>query len=234
MKEYLESFCFKNIFSTAFPVSRFNFSSWSVNGINPLYVQGTVLHSIVHPMSCLYDSSLFEYCDINIGINIGKNSIVSNVQIEGFSVQRLQYDIPDNTLIHTAAVCDGFVTIACGINADIKKNFKDKYSFEVDFFGKTLKSTLAPDVDCFSNNCDTFSLWNAKIFPIKNTPEDSLKETLKLISSVNEDEMQYLYFNLDEECVKLISLSDILIFKNIEKMISYQNSLYHKIKLKKK
>ena len=230
MTEYLDNFCFKNKFSEVFPVYRLSFSSWSVDGLIPLYVEGTVLHSVVHPMTNLYENALIEYCDINIAMDIGKNCIISNIQLQGFPVQRLPYSIPDDTLLHTVAVVGGFVTIACNINDDIKKKYESKRSFELKFFGKILKASLAVNVDCFTENCDNFCLWNAKIFPVKDTPEESFMETLKIISCKTDEDMQDIFYNLDDECVKLMSMGDILFLKDIDKMINYQQNLYYKIK----
>lgn len=234
MTEYIDSLCFKNKFSEVFPVHRFSFSSWSVTSIIPLYVGGTVLHSVVHPMSSVCESTIIEYCDISIAMDIGENCIISNIQLQGFPVQRLPYCIPANTLLHTAAVLGGFVTIACNINDDIKKKYEYRHSFEVNFFSKRLKASLAPNVDCFTENCDNFCLWNAKIFPVKDTPEESFVETLKIISCKTNEDMQDIYYIVDDECVKLISMGDVLILKNTDKMIDYQQKLYYKItKLKK-
>lgn len=231
MTEYLDSFCFKNTFFESFPVCKFSFSSWSVNGLIPLYIDATVIHSIINPLSCLSEGTVLEYCDINIGMNIGKNCIVSNIEIGGFPIQRLPYGIPDNTFIHTAAVQNGFVTIACKVSDDIKKNYTDKNLFELEFFGKRLKNTLALNLQCFSDDCDNLSLWNAKIFPVKETKEASFMETLKIISCVNESEMQDLYQKLDESCINLLSMADILQHKNTDKMMDYQGILHHKINL---
>lgn len=230
IEEYLDSFCFKNKFSEVFPVSRLSFSAWSVNRLQPLYVEGTVLHSVIHPMSVVCKNTLVEYCDINVAVNIGKNCIISNIQLQGFSVQRLPYCIPDNTLIHTAVVNGGFVTIACSVYDNIKKAYKSKYEFKTEFFTKTLKAYLAPELECFAQNCNDFSLWNAKVFPVKDSPEESFLETLKLILSESDDEMQYIYYNLDEECIKLMSMADVLFLKDTEKMVNYQQKLYDKIK----
>lgn len=233
MKEYLDSFCFKNMFSHVFPVHSTSFTSWSVNCLTPLYIDGTVMHSNIHPLSCISEGSIVEYCDISVVMNVGRNCIISNIQFPGFSVQKLPFDIPDDTLLHTVAIQGGYVTIACGTCDDIKKRYDDRYAFEVNFFGKKLTNNLASDLECFARNCDTCSLWNAKIFPMKDTPEESLVETLKIVQSRSDAEMEYIYYNLDEACVKLISMGDVLVLKDTDRMIEYQQKLFYKIKLKK-
>ncbi|KAF8796965.1 Fucose-1-phosphate guanylyltransferase like protein [Argiope bruennichi] len=233
MDEYIDSLCGKNKFGEAFPLSRSSFISYSVPKIAPLYIEGTIVNSIIHPLSVVPESSILEYCDINVAINVGRNCIISNIQIDGFAIQRLPFGIPDNTLVHTAILKDGFVTIAFNIRENIKKEHKQKHALETMFFGKKMKVFLMHDDLVFDADCDPVSLWDAKLFPVCSSAEESLKKTLEFILCVNECSSSDLNYTLHRGKVKWISMRDILMQKDTEAMINYQKQLYEKIKHQK-
>ncbi|GFS58884.1 fucose-1-phosphate guanylyltransferase [Nephila pilipes] len=233
MEEYIESICCKNKFSEAFPVSKCSFSIFSVQELIPLYIQGTLIHSIVHPLSIIPESSVVEYCDINVAMNIGNNCIISNVQLGGFAVQRLSFSIPDNTLLHSVILKEGFVTVAFNVFESIKKSYKIENALEVIFFGKKLKMFLTNDENVFSNECDSVSLWDAKLFPVCSTAEESLKRTLEIVLCVNECNPSKLNFSLKQQGLKWVSMCDILSLKDTEAMVNYQKQTCEKIKHKK-
>ncbi|GFQ97365.1 fucose-1-phosphate guanylyltransferase [Trichonephila clavata] len=233
MQEYIESLCCKNKFADVFPISRRSFSIFSVRELISLYIQGTLVHSIVHPLSIIPESSVIEYCDVNVAMNIGNNCIISNIQLDGFAVQRLPFNIPDNTLLHTVVLKDGFVTIAFNVFESIKKSYKKENALETVFFRKKLKVFLTSDENVFSNDCDNVSLWEAKLFPICSTAEESFKETLEIIVCVNECDSSKLNFTLKRQNLKWVSMHDILLLKDTEAMVNYQKQLCEKIKHKK-
>ncbi|KFM76164.1 Fucose-1-phosphate guanylyltransferase, partial [Stegodyphus mimosarum] len=234
MKEYIDSLSCKNKFSEMFPISRFSVSAVSVNNIVPLYIEGTVMHSIIHPLSLVPESAVIECCDINIAVDIGQNCIISNVQLHGVFVQRLSFQIPENTLMHTVSVMGGYVCIACAISDDIKKTFKWKDYIEIKIFGKKLKQFIRPDDSIFSSDCSKPALWNAKLFPLCKTADEAFKKTLEIIVRIKEEEMFNLCFMPDDKVLKWVSMSDVLSLKDTENVLKYQKELYEKIMLKKK
>ncbi|CAL1277663.1 unnamed protein product [Larinioides sclopetarius] len=233
MDEYIDSLCCRNKFAEAFPHSKSSFTTYSVQEISPLYIKGTIINSIVHPLSDVPESSILEYCDINVTIKVGRNCIISNIQVDGFAVQRLPFDIPDNTLLHTAILKDGFVTIAFNIHENIKKEHKRKHALETVYFGKKMKVFLVHDDLVFDTNCDPVSLWEAKLFPVCSTAEESLKKTLEFVLCVKECNSSILNFTLHRGEIKWVSMRDVLLQKDTEAMVSYQRQLYEKIKHQK-
>ncbi|XP_054712322.1 LOW QUALITY PROTEIN: fucose-1-phosphate guanylyltransferase-like [Uloborus diversus] len=228
MNEYVESFCFKNKFCDAFPMLKFSCSSLSVPGISPFYIHGTILHSRVHPLSVVPESSVLEYCDLNVAVDVGENCIISNVRLNGYPVQKLPFQVPNNTLLHTAAFKDGFVTVSFGINDDIKETFSFEKSLEIKLLGKKLSSLVKSSGKLFELGCNDCSLWNAQLFPLCNSPEESLKKTLELILCIQQGEdFLFLYSSVFEHTTWL-SMNDVLCLKDAEKMIAYQKALYCK------
>ncbi|XP_042896513.1 fucose-1-phosphate guanylyltransferase isoform X2 [Parasteatoda tepidariorum] len=228
MKEYLQTLCDETRFSEAFSLSKFSLCAPSIENIKPIYIHGTIINSMIHPLSVIPKSTLLEYCDIQISIEAGQNSIISNIHLPGYSIQKLPLPIPDNTLIHTIPLKKGFVTVAFHIHEDIKKTYQKTNCCKMRYFGKELRRFVKYDNALFSSDCDSVSLWETKLFPVCETPGSSFKYTLELVLSIILTDQMCSDFSMTRQGVEWVSMKDILACKDTEKMIVYQENLCEK------
>lgn len=230
MEEYVDSLCGRNNFSKDFPVVKCSFSGLSSNFVVPSCIDGTIIHSVIHPLSVVPESSVVEYCDINIAVDVGSNCIISNVHVHGFPIERMPYRIPDNTLLHTVLLKEGFVTVAFGLTDDIKKSHSVEEYLEVEYFGKKLGNFVKMKDPIFNPSLKKVSLWTAKLFPVCSTPKESFKRTLEIVLCVDECIPNHSNFALDRSHGKWVSMADILLLlKDTQAMVIYQNRLFGKI-----
>lgn len=158
---------------------------------------GCVIHSFIHPKCRTANRSLLEYCCIGIPIEVGENSILSNITLlTSSNLIRL----PSNIIIQTIPLNnEQFATFAFGFH----DNMKAAYSHEnqLTYFGQPL-ATLAHKLHCqindlFSNETNK-SLWTLKIFPIASNPNESFEKTLQLILSNENLSSKYQYVSIEE------------------------------------
>ncbi|KAG8172959.1 hypothetical protein JTE90_018647 [Oedothorax gibbosus] len=234
MQEYVDSLCGGNKFSEDFPIAKFSFVSLSTNFLAPTFVDGTIIHSVIHSWSVIPESSVVEYCDIHIAMDVGSNCIISNVQVDGFPIQRVPHKVPDNTMLHTVILKEGFVTVAFGLADDIKKSHPVEDYLEVEYFGKKLGNFIKMMDPIFDTSVTRVSLWTAKLFRVCSTPEDSFKRTLEMVLCVDECIPNHSNFTLDRSRGKWVSMAQILLLlKDTQAMVKYQKKLFDKINKQK-
>lgn len=129
------------------------------------YNTPSIMRSTLAPLVCVGDGSIIEYSIIGANSVIGKGSIVSGCHLPGGST------IPDQSFFHTIPILvDGvacYMTVAFQTDANMKKQINALDN--VYHFGRPLKSYNICD------NSDPVNLWNAKIFPVAATMEQSYK-----------------------------------------------------------
>lgn len=177
-------------------------------------VHGCVIHSFIHPKCRTSKRSLLEYCSIGIPIEIGDNSILSNITLLTYS-NVLQ--LPANLIVQTIPLTnERFATFAFGFYDNMKANHSSEHP--ITYFGQTL-GNLAKKLHCQLNDLFTNeknqSLWTLKIFPITSNANESFEKTLQLIVSNEHLSTKYEY----------ISIEEILKHRDITLTIQYRSNI---------
>jgi fucokinase len=109
------------------------------------------LNSNISAKAFISENCFIEDSEISADVKIGNNCLISGCDI------LLEYNIPDNTALHTVMYKNNKWVCRCwGTNDDVKT--------KGDWFGQPL-ANLEPTAD---------SLWNAKLFPICDTQNEAL------------------------------------------------------------
>jgi fucose-1-phosphate guanylyltransferase len=182
-------------------------------------VHGCVIHSFIHPKCRSAKRSLLEYCCIGIPIEIGENTILSNLTILSYSnLNQNILKLPSNLIMQTISLNNElFATFAFGFYDNMKATYNNNDD-KMLYFGQTL-SKISKKLHCEINDLfdddNNKSLWTLKIFPITKNPNESFEKTLKLILSndILTSKQEY------------ISIKDILQYRDISSIIQYRSNL---------
>lgn len=138
-------------------------------------------------VNSLIDESIVNksYIENSIIVNskIGKNTIISNCCIKSL-------EIPDNICLSTLQVNNGFVTRIYGINDNPKKSLANIFN------GSSVINQNVTKLDY------DLELWDAKIYPVCNTMDESVKWSLRLydiFTNKASDEIVRQYSELEKE-----------------------------------
>lgn len=178
---------------------------------------GCVIHSFIHRQCRSSERSLIEYCSLGIPIEIGENSILSNITLLTSSKP---LKLPSNLIIQTIPLLnERYATFAFDFHCQMKKTFVDLR--EMKYFQRSI-SDLADEQHCQVENLfdhsSTRSLWTLKIFPVMKNPNESFEQTLHLI---NREEKSHRMPS-DQ---KYVSIQEILQQRDISALIQYRSNL---------
>lgn len=144
--------------------------------------------------------------------------------------------VPDGTFMHSLCVNregqTGFVTVAFGIEDDLKKSVGAPANMEgLNLFGASLVECLAkwglsPESLRFSGDTLSCSLWNACLFPVCPDMRDSFSLTLEMLQPGGSTVTM-------PPGTKLMSLQEALQCKKLEEMLKYRKKLMEDVKMKK-
>ncbi|NXA03878.1 FPGT guanylyltransferase, partial [Sapayoa aenigma] len=194
--------------------------------------QSSVIQSILEPRCVIGPGSIIEYSRIGPEVSVGKSSIISGSYIN-FSV-----DVPSNCFLSSVSVKIndqvGHVTVVFGVGDDLKKSVKllsDISSLQ--FFGASLEDcldlwSLEASEQLFSSENTRLGLWTAKIFPVCSTLSESVRVSLKMLNSVQ----HMSAFKLSG--FQLLSVEEILTYKDVEDMLKFRKQIYDEICLQRK
>lgn len=190
----------------------------------------TVMHSVVQSYVRIAKFTVIEYCLISSPTQIGSESILSNCKIRPFN-ENQAIVVPSRCCFHTVAIQNEgqirFVTLVFSIEDDLKwHSSAEHWKRDLTFMNIPLQTVcvilgLSPK-HLFHFGCQSFSLWNAKLFPVADTMEESFRLTNSMackLLDVDEEVVRHV----EPEC--RISMAEILERKNVEKMIEFQENL---------
>ncbi|XP_074858668.1 fucose-1-phosphate guanylyltransferase isoform X2 [Carettochelys insculpta] len=194
-------------------------------------ISACIIQSIVDSRRVIAPASVIEYSRLGPEVSVGTNSILSGCCISA------KADVPPNTFVSSLSVrINGkvmYASVVLGVEDDLKKNVKllsDIHSLHL--FGVSLLQCL--DVwdlrvsdQLFSGDKTSLSLWTARIFPICSTLSDSVRMSLKMLSAVQNKSC----FKLSGW--KLLSIEEMLFYKDVEDMLKFRQQIYEEITLKK-
>ncbi|NXS14448.1 FPGT guanylyltransferase, partial [Neodrepanis coruscans] len=193
--------------------------------------RSSIIQSILQPRCVVGPESVVEYSRIGTGVSVGQSTIISGSCID-FSV-----DIPSNCFLSSVSVKIndqvGHVTVVFGAGDDLKKGVELLSDIHLlQFFGASLADCLdlwsveASD-QLFSSENTSWGLWTARIFPVCSTLSESVRMALKMLNSV-----QHMSpFKLSG--FQLLSVEEILTYKNVEDMLKFRKQIYDEICLQR-
>ncbi|XP_032074384.1 fucose-1-phosphate guanylyltransferase [Thamnophis elegans] len=190
-----------------------------------------IIHSMLSSKCFVAPGSLIEYSRLGSKVSVGTNSIISGCSID------TKADIPPNTFMTTLSIrIDGelrYVTVVLGIEDNLKQNVASLADIHpLSLFGIGLKQCLELwglriSGELFSGDKTSLGLWTVRIFPVCSHLSDSVKVSLGILNSVQNKSP----FKLDS--FKLLSIEQILCYKDVEDMLKFRQQLYEEINLQK-
>ncbi|KAL8206651.1 UNVERIFIED_CONTAM: hypothetical protein K2H54_016979 [Gekko kuhli] len=190
-----------------------------------------IIHSILSPTSCVAPGSLAEYSRLGSEVSVGTNSIVSGCCID------TKAHVPPNTFITTLSMrIDGelmYASIVFGIDDNLKKNVTKLSDVHLlHYFGVSLGECLelwglGLSDQLFSSHKSALGLWTVRIFPVCPARSDSVEMSLRILNSLKNRSP----FQLGG--LKLLSVEEMLCYKDIEDMLKFRQQLYEEITLRK-
>ncbi|XP_054835601.1 fucose-1-phosphate guanylyltransferase [Eublepharis macularius] len=190
-----------------------------------------IIHSILGPMSSVAPGSLVEYSRLGSEVSVGTNSVISGCCID------IKAHLPPNTFITTISVrIDGqvmYVSMVFGTEDDLKKTVtKLSDTHLLHYFGVSLDQCLElwdlrVSDQLFSGHQTSLDLWTVRIFPVCSTLSDSVEVSLAILNSVK----KMSPFQLGG--FKLLSIEEMLYYKDVEDMLRFRQQLYEEITLQR-
>lgn len=241
IKEVLYHFCNHSLFTRSLSLCKDSFNFWSnempdEKPIKKLKIDkencGCVMHSVLPDESHISKMVVLEFCHFNQPLHVLENSLLSNCEFLNFPPGKNVIKIPENIFLHTVPVILDktikYVTLAFHIEDDIKKTVEEEKLESLLFFQKNFKEISASfdiSVSCFFSavTSETFSLWNAQLFPIANSMSESFELTLNLITAIKEGK------RFDFNPHLLMSMQTILEKRSVSQMLEFRNELWKKI-----
>ncbi|XP_042537417.1 fucose-1-phosphate guanylyltransferase [Dipodomys spectabilis] len=191
-----------------------------------------VIQSILDSGFSVAPGSVIEYSRLEPDVCIGENCIISNSYIVTKAV------LPANLFLSSLSLkIKGslkYSTMAFGMQDDLKKNVKTLLDIKLlQFFGVCFLScldtwNLKVTEELFSGNKACFSLWTARIFPACSSLSESVTTSLKMLNAVKNNSP----FNMNS--FQLLSIEEMLVYKDVEDMIAYREKIFLEISLNKK
>ncbi|XP_063795155.1 fucose-1-phosphate guanylyltransferase [Pseudophryne corroboree] len=186
-----------------------------------------VIQSILDAKCKVSPHTVIEYSKVGPDVSVGEYCIISGSCISIRSV------IPDKSFVSSLSLmidgCVMYATILFGIEDDLKRNvgsLSDLNSLQI--LGRSFLQCLdcwgiKVSEDLFSGNHKSLSLWSARIFPGYATLQESVVTSVKMLNAVHSKSY------VDLEGVKLLSIQEMLLHKNVQEMLNFRHLLYKEI-----
>ncbi|KAM5321792.1 fucose-1-phosphate guanylyltransferase [Glossophaga mutica] len=191
-----------------------------------------IIQSIVDSRCSVSPGSVVEYSRLGPDVSIGQNCIISGSYIITTAV------LPAYSFVCSLSLkMNGhlkYTTMAFGVQDNLKKNVKKLSDIKsLQFFGVSFLScldiwNLKVTEELFSGNKTCLSLWSARIFPVCSSLSDSVTTAIKMLNAIQNKST----FSLEN--YKLLSIEEMLIYKDVEDMITYREQIFLEITLNRK
>ncbi|XP_059545157.1 fucose-1-phosphate guanylyltransferase isoform X2 [Myotis daubentonii] len=191
-----------------------------------------IMQSILDSRCSVSPGSVVEYSRLGPDVSVGENCIISGSSIITTAV------LPAYSFVCSLSLkMNGhlkYSTMAFGVQDNLKRNVKTLSDIKsLQFFGVCFLSCL--DIwnlkiteELFSGNKTCLSLWNARIFPVCTSLNDSVTTSIKMLNAVQSKSA----FSLNN--YKLLSIEEMLAYKDVEDMITYREQIFLEITLNRK
>ncbi|XP_017724438.1 PREDICTED: fucose-1-phosphate guanylyltransferase isoform X2 [Rhinopithecus bieti] len=189
-----------------------------------------IIQSILDSRCSIAPGSVVEYSRLGPDVSVGENCIISGSYIPTKTA------LPAHSFVCSLSLkmnrCLKYSTMAFGVQDNLKKSVKTLSDIKLlQFFGVCFLSclevwNLKVTEELFSGNKTCLSLWTARIFPVCSSLSDSVTTSLKMLNAVKNKSA----FSLNS--YKLLSIEEMLIYKDVEDMITYREQIFLEISLK--
>ncbi|KAG8507914.1 Fucose-1-phosphate guanylyltransferase [Galemys pyrenaicus] len=190
-----------------------------------------IIQSILDSRCSVAPGSVVEYSRLGPDVSVGENCIISGSSIITPAV------LPAYSFMCSLSLkMNGhlkYSTMTFGVQDNLKKNVKTLSDIKLlQFFGVCFLScldtwNLRVTQELFSGNKTCLSLWTARIFPVCSSLSDSVTTSLKMLNAVKNKST----FSLNN--YKLLSIEEMLVYKDIEDMMTYREQIFLEITLNK-
>nr|XP_012297993.1 fucose-1-phosphate guanylyltransferase isoform X1 [Aotus nancymaae] len=189
-----------------------------------------IIQSILDSTCSVAPGSVVEYSRLGPDVSVGENCIVSGSHII------TKAPLPAYSFVCSLSLkmnrCLKYSTMAFGVQDNLKKSVKTLSDIKLlQYFGVCFLSCL--DVwnlkvteQLFSGNKTCLSLWTARIFPVCSSLSDSVTTSLRMLNAVKNKST----FSLNS--YRLLSIEEMLIYKDVEDMITYREQIFLEVSLK--
>ncbi|XP_059879815.1 fucose-1-phosphate guanylyltransferase isoform X2 [Delphinus delphis] len=190
-----------------------------------------IIQSILDSRSSVAPGSVVEYSRLGPDVSVGENCIISGSCITTAVLSAHSFVCSLSLKMNRHLK---YSTMACGVQDNLKKNVKTLSDIKLlQFFGVCFLScldiwNLKVTEELFSGNKTCLSLWNARIFPVCSSLSDSVTTSLKMLNAVQNKSA----FSLNK--YKLLSIEEMLFYKDVEDMITYREQIFLEITLNRK
>ncbi|XP_040262640.1 fucose-1-phosphate guanylyltransferase [Bufo bufo] len=186
-----------------------------------------VIQSLLDAKCKVSPHTVIEYSKLGPDVSVGEYCVIS------CSCISIRCVIPDKSFVSSLSLMiDGqvmYATILFGIEDNLKKNvgsLSDLNSLQI--FGRNLVQPLElwgiqVSEELFSGDQKSLSLWNARIFPCYATMEESVLAAVEMLKAMNSKSAA------DLGDARRVSIEEILLYKNINEMLSFRQALYEEI-----
>lgn len=191
-----------------------------------------IIQSILDSRCSVSPGSVVEYSRLGPDVSVGENCIISGSSIITTAV------LPAYSFMCSLSLkMNGhlkYSTMAFGVQDNLKRNVKTLSDVKsLQFFGVCFLScldiwNLKVTEELFSGNKTCLSLWNARIFPVCTSLNDSVTASIKMLNAVQSNSA----FSLNN--YKLLSIEEMLAYKDVEDMITYREQIFLEITLNRK
>ncbi|XP_032157637.1 LOW QUALITY PROTEIN: fucose-1-phosphate guanylyltransferase [Mustela erminea] len=191
-----------------------------------------IIQSILDSRCSVAAGSVVEYSRLGPDVSVGENCIISGCHFITAAV------LPAYSFVCSLSLkMNGhlkYSTMAFGVQDNLKKNVKTLSDIKLlQFFGVCFLScldiwNLEVTEEMFSGNKTCLSLWNARIFPVCSSLSDSVTVSLKMLNAIQNKSA----FSLNN--YKLLSIEEMLVYKDVEDMITYREQIFLEITLNTK
>ncbi|XP_039080131.1 fucose-1-phosphate guanylyltransferase isoform X1 [Hyaena hyaena] len=191
-----------------------------------------IIQSILDSRCSVATGSVVEYSRLGPDVSVGENCIISGCYIITAAV------LPADSFVCSLSLkMNGhlkYSTMAFGVQDNLKRNVKTLSDIKLlQFFGVCFLSclniwNLKVTEELFSGNKTCLSLWNARIFPVCSSLSDSVTTSLKMLNAVQNKSA----FSLNN--YELLSIEEMLVYKDVEDMITYREQIFLEITLNRK
>ena len=192
-------------------------------------MSGCLIQNCLIENSNIVQSSVVEYCNFAVPCHIGEACIVSNCEYVEGEISRIA--LVPKTFVHTVIIRESrispqmYVTVFFSTTDNIKAKSTSETVEDLAFYGVKLG-----DISVSWNVGDNvkaivfpheqnLSLWNARLFPAKETMSKSFQCALKMQAALNSGN------TVDLSGETLYSMVDLTQLKDVEGMLAYRQNL---------
>ncbi|XP_023689770.1 fucose-1-phosphate guanylyltransferase isoform X1 [Paramormyrops kingsleyae] len=195
----------------------------------PSVVPGScIIHSVLHPSCSVGPGTVIEYSRLGANVTIGEGAIISGCDVSS------DLHVPSGVFMHSLSVkvrgTTSYVTVAFAIEDNMKQCVTSLTEIDkLQLFGNSLEKCLhhwslrVEDLK-FSGDMGKFGLWNASIFPQCSDLRRSFTLSSQMICSLYGKST----FRFPKD-IRLLSIQEVLQYKNLEEMLKFRQHLYEEI-----